>query len=49
MRINMLLLASGLVAVAAGIGWLFPPAGVITAGVGLAAFGLLRDDGKPKK
>lgn len=48
MRINMLLLGVGLAALAGGIGWIFPPAGVITLGLGLGCIGLLRDDGKQK-
>lgn len=45
----MLLTALGIAGVAGGLGWIYPPAGVIAAGLGLGAAGLLRDDGKPKK
>jgi len=43
--LQLVLLIAGLVTVCAGLAWIYPPAGIVTAGGALAAFALLWDFG----
>lgn len=43
--LQLVLLLAGAIAVAAGIAWIFPPLGVIVAGLALCAFALFWDFG----
>lgn len=43
--VQLLLLVAGALLVALGVAWIFPPLGVIVAGLGLCAFALLWDFG----
>ncbi len=36
----------GLITISAGIGWIFPPAGVVALGVGIILFGIAMERGK---
>ncbi len=42
---QLLLLLAGAVLVALGVAWIFPPLGLIVAGLGLCAYALLWDFG----
>ena len=41
--LQLILLVLGALAVAAGVAWIFPPAGLIVAGLGLCAYSLFWD------
>lgn len=41
-----LIQALGLITISAGIGWIFPPAGVVALGVGIILFGIAIERGK---
>ena len=43
--LQLLLLAVGALAVALGVAWIFPPLGLIVAGLGICAYALLWDFG----
>lgn len=45
--IVLLLVVAGLL-VAGGVGWMYPPAGLVVAGFGLGGLALFVDDGKPQ-
>lgn len=46
---QLVLLLAGFAAVVAGVAWVFPPAGLIVAGVGVSVFALMWDFGGDRR